>query len=125
MVCDILAQVPEKLPPPIQTPPLVYTVPPEARGLIQPRHRLDLLVERVVRMASDDLHIGGPFWNDLGFDRLLSVLRPAVMERGVKCSFYVHTWPDEPRRAFLIDRISRVGAPDRVRTWWYRGPAEC
>jgi hypothetical protein len=124
VVCDILSDVPPRPDPPDPPKPLVYTVPSEARGLIEPRQRLDLLVERVVRMATAGVHIGGPFWNDPGFERLLRVLLPAVRERSVQCSFYVHSWPDRDRQDFLRDRISQVGHPQHVTTWWYRGPAE-
>lgn len=124
VVCDILADVPPRPDRPEPPKQLVYTVPPEARGLVEPRQRLDLLVERIVRMATANLHIGGPFWNDPGFERLLRVLQPAVSERGVRCSFYVHSWPDRDRQEFLRDRIAQVGDMGHVTTWWYRGPAD-
>lgn len=124
LVCEILMAVPDPPPPVLVEAPLVFTVPPEARGLLEPRERLDLLVEHLIRMARSELLIGGPFWNDPGFARLLQVLQPAVTERGVTCSFFVHSWPDETRRQFIIDRIASIGPLHRVKTLWYRGPAE-
>jgi len=124
LVCEVLMAVPDPPPPALVQAPLVFTVPPEARGLLEPRERLDLLVEHLIRMARGELLIGGPFWNDPGFTRLLQVLQPAVAERGVSCTFFVHSWPDETRRQFIIDRIASVGPQARVRTYWYRGPAE-
>lgn len=75
-------------------------------------------------MANVDLHIGGPFWNDPGFDRLLRVLKPAAEERGVQCIFYVHSWPDRERQEFLLNHIGQIGTANQVTIWWYRGAAE-
>jgi hypothetical protein len=124
LVCEVLMAVPAPPPATLVEAPLVFTVPPEARGLLEPRERLDLLVEHLIRMARSELLIGGPFWNDPGFTRLLQVLRPAVTVRSVSCTFFVHSWPDASRRQFIIDRIASVGPQDRVKTLWYRGPAE-
>ncbi|QBI19627.1 hypothetical protein ER308_08730 [Egibacter rhizosphaerae] len=101
----------------------MFTVPEPAQGLIEPRERLDLFVERVIRMATSEVLLGGPFWNDPGIQRLLNVLAPAITERGVACAFYVHAWPDAAARDRLGALIGAVGAPPQVRTWWYQGPA--
>ena len=121
--CDLLAGLatPQREAGP---PGLVYTVPPLAGEIVPLGERLDLLVEDLIRMATRTLHIGGPFWNEPGFDRLLKVLSPAVKERGVACTFYVHSWPDRRQISFIRNRIAEVGPQKRVATRWYVGPAE-
>src|SRR6266511_4919268 len=69
---------PPTQPRPAPDEPLVFTVPPEAAKLIQPRQRLDLLVADVIRDSTTTLHIGGPFWNEEGFGLLRPVLEPAL-----------------------------------------------
>jgi phosphatidylserine/phosphatidylglycerophosphate/cardiolipin synthase-like enzyme len=75
-------------------------------------------------MAEVAVRIGGPFWDEVGFDRLLEVLAPAVQQRGVRCDFYVHAWDDARWRDEVRLYAERLGARDRVRVWWYRGPAK-
>lgn len=121
----LVANILSALPPPQMrsTPsePLVFTVPPEAADLIQPRQRLDLLVADIIRDSTTTLHIGGPFWNEEGFVLLRPVLGPALAVRRVRCEFFLHqsgTGFDAELHAFLRD----LGHPDLVTTWWYRHP---
>lgn len=120
LVAEIIAALPDAPRPAPTSPPLVFTAPLPS-GSTSGRQRLDVLVADIIRMATEEVRIGGPFWNDEGLEALLDVLGPAVEGRGVRCTFYVHT-PSEPK--YL----------DRVRTWmqnvstegvdvrWYRGP---
>lgn len=123
VVCSILAEDGNRKPPPVPSPGLIFTVPEEAAELVPPDRRIALAVEDAIRMARYSVRLGGPFWDDPGFERLIDVLHPAVYDRGVQCSFYVHAWPEEPRRTAIADRIRRLGPTDIVPIYWYRGPA--
>ncbi len=121
----LVADIVSALPPPhtrmAPSEPLVFTVPPEAADLIQPRQRLDLLVADIIRDSTATLHVGGPFWNEEGFALLRPVLEPALVVRRVHCEFFVHesgTRHDAALHTFLDD----LGNPDLVSTWWYRHP---
>lgn len=119
LVADIVSALPPRTTPTVPQEPLVFTVPPEAANLIQPRQRLDLLVADIIRDSMATLHIGGPFWNEEGFTLLRPVLDPALRVRRVRCQFFVHesgTGQDSALRSFLED----LGYPDLVTTWWYR-----
>ncbi len=121
LVADILSAVPPPQMRSTLSEPLVFTVPPEAADLIQPRQRLDLLVADIIRDSTATLHIGGPFWNEEGFGLLRPVLAPALAVRRVRCEFFLHesgTAFDSDLHAFLRD----LGYPDLVTTWWYRRP---
>ena len=98
-------------------PRLVFTVPENARSLVPPDQRLSYLVEDVIRMSVSTLRIGGPFWNEEGMARLTSVLRPAVEDRGVKCSFYIHAWESNSDREQIKRLISKVAPDHSVQTW--------
>lgn len=124
MVCEVLRAAPPGPQPTRGEPSLVFTVPEPAHGLVEPRERLDLFVERVIRMATSEVLLGGPFWNDPGMQRLLNVLAPAITERGVTCAFYVHAWPDAEARNRLRALVGALGGPPQVRIWWYQGPAQ-
>lgn len=69
---------------------LVFTVPRSVEHLVQPRQRLDLLVNDVIARADRTLHIGGPFWNTGGWELLKPVVLPALHIRGVHATFYLH-----------------------------------
>jgi hypothetical protein len=104
-------------------PSLVYTVPEDAGSLVAPGQRLSYLMEDLIRMSRQTLRIGGPFWNESGFDQLLPVLRPAIGERRVACAFYVHAWETVQDRSRIADLIAQIGSPPQVRILWYYGPS--
>lgn len=120
LVLDVLAAVPEPGRPEPESEPLVFTVPEEARHLISPSDRLDLLLSRVIVDASETLHVGGPFWNQEGFTFLKPLLVPALAVRDVKCHFYVHR-SDTPFDDELRQFIDELDHSDQVTTWWYTG----
>ena len=121
VVCDILAGVPEPSPLAPPGPRLVFTTPDNAE-LVEPRERLDLLVVDVIRMATREIMVGGPYWNEEGFDKLLEVLTPAVEARNVRCTFYVHTPSDFDREQQLRGWIASVHATRPPSVRWYCGP---
>jgi hypothetical protein len=123
VVCSILAEAGDRKPLPVPSPGLIFTVPEEAAELVPPGRRIALAVEDAIRMARYSLRLGGPFWDDPGFERLIDVLYPAVYDRGVQCSFYIHAWPEDSRRTEIAGRIRRLGPPEMVPIFWYRGPA--
>jgi len=90
LLLDALAAVPPAMPAaPIENP-LVFTVPRQAERLVAPAQRLDLLVNDVIARAQNTLHIGGPFWNAGGWQRLRPVILPALEARHVDVTFYLH-----------------------------------
>jgi hypothetical protein len=121
MVMDLLEAIPIR---PLAAPTpeqLVFTVPPAVRDLITPATRLDLLVNDVIARATSTLHMGGPFWNEDGWDLLEPVLIPALNRRGVSVTFYLHPHTDKDRslikrRLRKLERFGRV-----VQRWWAGG----
>lgn len=83
----ILLNVLVAAPSPAATAPLdrelVFTVPQSVEHLVQPRQRLDLLVNDVIARADRTLHIGGPFWNTGGWE----LLKPVVLPRCTSAAF--------------------------------------
>ncbi len=121
IVMDLLEAIPIRPPTPPTPERLVFTVPPVAQTLITPSTRLDVLVHDVIACALSTLHIGGPFWNDLGWDRLETVLVPALETRGVSATFYVH--PHKPQDRAVIDaRLEELeGIGHVTKRWWAGG----
>lgn len=120
-LCDLLSLIPiaaERMPP---EPRLVFTAP-GGGAVVEPQNRLDLLVIDVIRMATREVMIGGPYWNEEGFGRLLEVLTPAVEVRDVRSTFYVHTPSDGERVRQLHLWIASVNASRPPRVRWYNGP---
>jgi PLD-like domain len=121
LVLDTLATVPPA--PPATTPenPLVFTVPQAAERLVTLAQRLDLLVNDVIARANCTLHIGGPFWNAGGWERLRPVLLPALATRHVAVTFYLH--PHESGQLHVIDDMLAEARHHGVVTerWWTGG----
>jgi phosphatidylserine/phosphatidylglycerophosphate/cardiolipin synthase-like enzyme len=120
LVLDIVAAVPLPRQREPHAEPLVFTVPPEVNHLLAPGERLDNLVADVIRSATDNLQIGGPYWNAEGFSQLRPVLQPALEVRHITCDFYLH----RSRKEYNISVqrfISELGDQDRVNVWWYAG----
>jgi hypothetical protein len=122
VVCDMISRIPVPPATRLAEPRIVFTTPNEAASVVEPHQRLDLLVEDVIRMSTHEVVLGGPFWNDAGFTRLLELLTPAVETRGVSTTFYVHTPDERDRGDHLSAWASSVTAvfPSRIR--WYHGP---
>lgn len=120
LVLDIISRVPRPQHQPVPEHPLVFTVPEEANGLLEPRQRLDLFVADVIRDAKESVHLGGPFWNREGLDLVRAVLEPAIRIRQVECNLFVHSMG--PNQDGMISAfVSKLPVSDRVRTWWYHG----
>lgn len=121
IVLDVLRSAPETPPTPAADRELVFTVPRTVEHLVQPRQRLDLLVNDVIARADRTLHIGGPFWNAGGWDLLKPVVLPALQVRGVQVTFYLH--PSESGHREVIDRMlleAREHGQVNAR-WWSAG----
>jgi hypothetical protein len=122
LVLDILeAAMP--VPPPVarQPEPLVFTVPKAAADLVQPAQRLDLLVNDVIARARTTLHIGGPFWDDGGWELLRPVVLPALGHRKVTANFYLHR-----HESGKLDVVTSMLAEARLHgdvqaLWWTGG----
>lgn len=128
LVIDILSAVPVVEPVRPEPQPLVFTVPPAAGGFVTPSQRLDVLVTDVIARSDCMLHVGGPFWNDGGWDLLRPVMLPALEQRGVTVTFYLH--PHEWGRSTVVARMvtdarehaATHGDPEgRVRVLWWMG----
>jgi phosphatidylserine/phosphatidylglycerophosphate/cardiolipin synthase-like enzyme len=105
----------------LRAEPLVFTVPCAAEGLVTPAQRLDLLVNDVIARASEALHIGGPFWNEGGWELLRPVVIPALKHRKVKATFYLHPHESGPLDVLheILDEAGRHG--DVQAQWWAGG----
>lgn len=90
VLLDLLDAAPRPNRVPAPERELVFTVPRSVEHLVQPRQRLDLLVNDVIARADRTLHIGGPFWNAGGWELLKPVVPPALHIRGVRVTFYLH-----------------------------------
>lgn len=121
IVLDLLRVIPRAAPTPPADRELVFTVPQSVEHLVQPRQRLDLLVNDAIARANRTLHIGGPFWNVGGWDLLKPVVLPALQIRGVQATFYLH--PSESGHREVIDLMLRESREHgRVNTrWWSAG----
>lgn len=120
LVLDVLAAVPQAPAATAEPPPLVFTVPQEARSLVRPAQRLDLLVNDVIARAKGTLHIGGPFWNEDGWALLRPVVLPALEHRKVKVTFYLH-----PKESGHLETVTAMLTDARrhgdVRALWWCG----
>ena len=122
LVLDIIAAVPAAQPRPGQDEPLVFTVPRAVERFLTPRQRLDLLVTDVIARAGTTLHIGGPFWNESGWETLRPVVLPALSQRRVAATFYLH--PHESGHLTFIERmLSEAQSHGNVRALWWGGGA--
>ena len=120
LVLDVLAAVPKAAATPAEPPPLVFTVPQQARSLVRPAQRLDLLVNDVIARANGTLHIGGPFWNEDGWALLRPVILPALEHRDVKATFYLH--PKESGHLAIVNAmLSEARCHGDVRALWWCG----
>ena len=120
IVLDILAEVPDSPTPTPPIEPLVFTVPPAAERFIEPLQRLDLLVDDAIARANSTLHIGGPFWNAGGWDRLKRVVLPALADRHVAATFYLH--PSESGHLDLLhSMLAEARAHGAVHALWWAG----
>lgn len=120
MVLDILNAVPETSPMPPSSEPLVFTVPRAVEALVTLAQRLDLLVTDVIARANTSLHIGGPFWNEGGWDLLRPVVLPALKVRGVPVTFYLH--PHESGHLGVLHAmLDEAAQHGEVATRWWAG----
>jgi phosphatidylserine/phosphatidylglycerophosphate/cardiolipin synthase-like enzyme len=120
IVLDILAAIPHDQVETADIKPLVFTVPHAAERFVTPRHRLDLLVSDVIARAQSSLHIGGPFWNEDGWVMLRPVLLPALKQRRVTVTFYLH--PHESGRLEVVhEMLAEARGYGDVRTLWWAG----
>ncbi|UOY00282.1 phospholipase D-like domain-containing protein [Blastococcus sp. PRF04-17] len=121
LVLDTLAAVPPAQPAAVRENPLVFTVPRAAQQLVGVAQRLDLLVNDVVARANSTLHIGGPFWNAGGWERLRPVVIPALATRHVPVTFYLH-----PHESGHLQVVGEMLAEARCHgvvheRWWVGG----
>ena len=121
IVYDILAAVPPPMTRGVKAERLVFTAPRAVQGLLSPSERLELLVSDIVRMATQSVVLGGPFWNQEGFEALRPVLEPALSTRQVTCTIYAHPF-DEDNDSRLRDFANELSQSGSVELWWYRGP---
>jgi phosphatidylserine/phosphatidylglycerophosphate/cardiolipin synthase-like enzyme len=120
LVLDILSAAPQP-PAATHTPqPLVFTVPKAAGGLVQPARRLDLLVNDVIARAGSTLHIGGPFWNEGGWELLRPVLLPALKNRDVSVTFYLHGH-ESGKLGVVTSMLAEAREHGLVRSLWWVG----
>lgn len=121
IVCDVLASVPPRAQAPSPSPHLVFTAPREVAAKVETR-RLDVLVADIIRMATSEVRVGGPFWNDAGLEALLEVLIPAVELRGVRCTFYVHSPQEGSYLARVRGWMQALSDEHDAKVLWYAGP---
>jgi phosphatidylserine/phosphatidylglycerophosphate/cardiolipin synthase-like enzyme len=120
IVLDILAMIPRDPVIAADAEPLVFTVPHAAERLVTPRQRLDLLVNDVIARAESSLHIGGPFWNEGGWSMLRPVVLPALQQRGVIATFYLH--PHESGRLDVVhEMLAEARVHGEARALWWAG----
>lgn len=120
IVLDTLAAIPRDPESAPEAESLVFTVPRTAERFITPRQRLDLLVNDVIARADSSLHIGGPFWNEDGWDMLRPVVLPALKHRGVTATFYLH--PHESGRLDVVHgMLAEARSHGGVRALWWAG----
>lgn len=121
IVLDLLRATPGDASEPPADRELVFTVPRSVEHLVQPRQRLDLLVNDAIARAERTLHIGGPFWNADGWDLLKPVVLPALHVRRVQVTFYLH--PSESgHREVIAQMLRECREHGEVNTrWWNAG----
>lgn len=120
VVLDILAAVPRDPAAEPDAQPLVFTVPRAAERFLSLRQRLDLLVNDVIARAESSLHIGGPFWNEGGWDMLRPVVLPALKHRDVTATFYLH--PHESGHLNVVrDMLAEARSHGEIRALWWSG----
>lgn len=118
-VCQILAAAREETPAPPAEAQLVFSAPP-GMVVLEDRERLEGLVIDVVRQATTSLVIGGPFWNDAGFEILEDVLGPALSARRVATTVYAN--PPGPEHEEVLDRrLARLRALGPLQVRWFTG----
>lgn len=120
VLLDALTALPAARTPPGHVHPLVFTVPKAAEGLVTVQQRLDVLVNDVIARAESTLHIGGPFWNEGGWELLRPVVLPALQHRNVRATFYLH--PHESGRTDVLDAmLEEAKRHGVVRELWWAG----
>jgi hypothetical protein len=119
-VCQVLAMAATPVTSPVHEPRIVLSAPP---GTVQLSdvERLDGLVLDVIRRATSSLVIGGPYWNDAGFERLNDVLIPAVSLRDVDVTLFLNPL-EQGHQETLEGRISELQRAGPLRVRWFVGP---
>jgi len=118
-VCEVLAAQEHPVADVDSEGRLVFSAPRELVPLAA-TERLDSLVLDLVRMATDSLVIGGPFWNEAGFELLSEVIGPAVAVRGVRTTFIVHPSERDVDRNRLRAWLGDLATTGDVTARWYR-----
>jgi len=118
ILLDVLDAAPRPQPAPAPDRDLVFTVPRSVEHLVQPRQRLDLLVNDVIARADRTLHIGGPFWNAGGWDLLRPVVLPALHIRKVPVTFYLHR-SESGHREVIEEMLNEARAHGSVNARWW------
>ena len=119
-VCQVLAMAANPAASPIPEPRMVLSAPP-GTVLLSDVERLDGLVLDVIRRATSSLVIGGPYWNDAGFERLNDVLIPAVSLRDVEVTLFLNPL-DQGHQESLEVRIAELQRAGPLRVRWFVGP---
>lgn len=120
VLLDALTALPKPPSPAPHVHPLVFTVPKAAEGLVTVQQPLDVLVNDVVARADRTLHIGGPFWNEGGWELLRAVVLPALEHRRVTATFYLH--PHESGRADVVNAmLTEARGYGSVQELWWAG----
>lgn len=96
----------------------MFTLPRTVGHLVQPRQRLDLLVNDTIARAKHTLHIGGPFWNADGWQMLKPVVLPALNIRGVHITFYLHR-SESGHMAVIRDMLDEAREHGHVTALWW------
>ena len=119
-VCQVLATIATPVALPMHEPRMVLSAPP---GTVQlsDLERLDGLVLDVIRRATSSLIIGGPYWNDAGFERLNDVLIPAVSLRGVDVTLFLNPLDHEYQETLEV-RVAELQHAGPIRVRWFIGP---
>lgn len=119
IVSSIYARMWEEPAPPARQPRLVFTDP---QGQPDAAMRLDIHIADVIRSARKDLWIGSAFWNEDGVERLLSVIEPAVFNRGVNLRIYAQRHGQhQPHAERLLNSLGRLIGDERVWLYWFQG----
>jgi hypothetical protein len=119
-VCQVLAKIATPVASPLHEPRMVLSAPPGTIHLSD-FERLDGLVLDVIRRATSSLVIGGPYWNDAGFERLNDVLIPAVSLRNVDVSLFLNPLEGGYQET-LENRVAELQRAGPIRVRWFVGP---